>query len=90
MQPSKRRALVMLRDPSVDFGRLAELIEQDPATSAQLLKVANSVAYGGINKVARLDLAFARLGCRTLRSVILAITTKGLMIRTGTIMDIEE
>ena len=78
-----QRALIMLHDPGVDFGRLAELIEQDPAVAAEVLRIANSVAYRGIAEVARLDLAFARLGSRTLRSIILALSTKGLMIQTG-------
>ena len=34
------------RDPDADFGRLVPLIERDPGLSADLLRFANSAAYG--------------------------------------------
>lgn len=78
-----QRALLMLNDREVNFQRLARVIEQDPAVSAEVLRVANSVAYRGIREVTRLDLAFGRLGHRTLQSMIMAMTVKGLAIAPG-------
>jgi HD-like signal output (HDOD) protein len=78
-----QRALILLHDPDVDFKQLAKLIGQDPSTAAEVLRVANSVAYCGVDKIVRLHLAFARIGCRTLRSIFLAISVKGLLIQVG-------
>ena len=78
-----QRALVLLHDPYIEFKELAELLAQDAATAARVLRAANSAAYRGINGVVRLDAACARLGSRTLRSLILAVSAKGLLIRIG-------
>lgn len=78
-----QRALVMLRDKNVSFHHLSDLVEQDPVLTAEVLKVANSVAYRGMSEILRLDQAFARIGQRALRSMILAMTFKGVAIRTG-------
>jgi len=77
------RALVMLRDPNVDYGKLAAVVKEDPATAADVLRVANSAAYGRLFKVAGLETAFVRLGRRTVRSILMATALKRLTIRTG-------
>lgn len=71
-----QRALGMLQDEHVDFGRLSKVIQEDPAIAAKLLRVVNSTAYSRMFKTDRLEVAFARLGCRTVRSIILAMTLK--------------
>lgn len=78
-----QRALLMLQDENVNFPRMAELVEQDPAVTASVLKVVNSAAYRGINEISRLELAFARLGRRKLRSLLLSMSMQGMTIRTG-------
>lgn len=78
-----QRALAMLADEDLDFGKLARVVEQDPAITARILRVANSVAYRGIVEVTRLDLAFARLGRREVRSLILALSVNKILITTG-------
>lgn len=78
-----QRALMALRDPNVDYRKLAELIEQDPVVTAEVLRVVNCVGYRGIREVRRLDAAFTRLGQRNLRSVLLGVSCKGLMIKIG-------
>jgi HD-like signal output (HDOD) protein len=77
------RALMMLRDPNVDYGKLAAVVKEDPATAADVLRVANSAAYGRLFKVAGLETAFVRLGRRTVRSILMATALKRLTIRTG-------
>lgn len=78
-----QRALSMLGGENTKFSSLAELIGQDPALSADVLRIANSAAFRGIREIANLEQAFSRLGTRELRSLILTRHTKGLMIRTG-------
>ncbi|MBK8916168.1 MAG: HDOD domain-containing protein [Phycisphaerales bacterium] len=77
------KALMQLREAAVDFRSLADVVQQDPALTAQVLRVANSVAHRGFTEIRTLDLAFARLGQRTVRSVILGTTLRALAIRTG-------
>ncbi|QOJ15909.1 MAG: HDOD domain-containing protein [Planctomycetia bacterium] len=77
------KALIQLRENTVDFRALADVVQQDAALTAQLLRVANSVTYRGFSEIRSLDLAFARLGQRTVRSVILGTTIRALAIRTG-------
>ncbi len=76
-----QRALAMLQDENVDFGRLSKVVQDDPAIAAKLLRVVNSTAYSRMFKTNRLELAFARLGCRTVRSIILAMTLKTVTMR---------
>lgn len=78
-----QRALHALRGDDANYRKVAELVEQDQVLAAEILRVANSVSYRGLREIRQLDLAFARLGLRTLRSVILGATLKGLSIRTG-------
>ena len=78
-----QRALVLLHDKEVDYHALAKTIGDDPAIAAEVLRVVNSSAYARLFKVSQLETAFARLGCSTLRSILVAMTVKGIVIRTG-------
>lgn len=83
LSTAAQRAMSMLNDPTVDCAKLADVLGRDPTAAAELLRVANSVAFRGIRDVNRLDLACARLGRRALESIILALTTKSLLLRKG-------
>jgi HD-like signal output (HDOD) protein len=76
-----QRALILLQDENVHFGRLSRVIQDDAAIAAKLLRVVNSTAYSRMFKTDRLELAFARLGCRTVRSIILAMTLKTVTMK---------
>lgn len=75
-----QRALGMLQDEDVDYLRLAKVIQDDPAIAARVLRMVNSTAYSRLFKISRIDLAFARLGRRTLQSIILAMTLKNVTV----------
>lgn len=77
------QALLKLRDAEVDYRALAEILQQDATLAAQVLRVANSVRYRGFAEIRSLDLAFARIGQRALRTIVLSSTMQGLSIRTG-------
>jgi HD-like signal output (HDOD) protein len=75
------RAMVMLGSVDVDYRALAGVVSEDPALTAQVLRVANSALYGGVQQVRSLELAFARLGQRTVRGTIMSATLRALSIR---------
>ena len=77
------RALLMLRGDNADYRALSKVISEDPAITAQILRVANSAACGGVVEIRSLEQAFARLGQRTVRSVILSASLRNLSIRVG-------
>lgn len=77
------RALLMLRGDNANYRDLSKVVSEDPAITAQILRVANSAAYGGVTEIRSLENAFARLGQRTVRSVILSASMRQLSIRIG-------
>lgn len=67
------RLLALLEDPEFDMGELTELISQDPALTAKVLKVANSAYYGFAQQIDTLDRAVAVLGLNMLKSLTLSV-----------------
>ena len=78
-----QRALALIGSENTNYRKLSELVSQDPVLSADVLRVANSVAFRGIREISSLEHAFSRLGTRELRSLILTRHMKGLVIKTG-------
>ena len=66
----------LLADPEFSMDKLVELIGQDQSLVAKLIKVSNSVLYGGAGEVGSLRQALARLGTRTVKSLVLATSTR--------------
>lgn len=62
----------LLSDPNSSPEELETLIGQDQALVAKLIKVSNSVLFGGFQKVASLQRALTRLGVRTVKNLVLA------------------
>lgn len=56
----------------LDSKKLVTLLEEDPLLCANILKLSNSAAYGGKNKIASLTQAVTRLGFTITRGVIMA------------------
>ncbi len=52
----------LLLDPDNALGPIADLIKRDAALAAHLIRVGNSVAYGGEQRVGSVEEAVARLG----------------------------
>jgi putative nucleotidyltransferase with HDIG domain len=67
------KLLALLEDPEFDIGELTELISQDPALTAKVLKVANSAYYGFAQEIDTLDRAVALLGINMLKSLVLSV-----------------
>lgn len=74
---SKLLALLEAKDP--EPRALVEVIQTDPAVSAQVLKLANSAAVTRGVEITTVQLATTRLGFRTVASVALAASTKALL-----------
>lgn len=72
------KVLELLNDQNVNYSKLGEVISNDPAVSARMLKVANSSFYSMKREIKTLEHAIAIVGERTLRSLVLAASLEGL------------
>lgn len=66
------------KDPNLDIVALARIIEHDPATSAQLLRIANSPLVRRDVKVADLSKAISLLGMSYCTKLAVSLSTKQL------------
>ncbi len=70
-------------DPETSISDIKDLIEQDPAIAAKLLKMANSALYGFPSAINSIAHAISLLGTRTVRNIVLAISLKKSFHRFG-------
>jgi len=61
-----------LADPSVDSGKVAAIIQKDPAVSAKVLQVCNSAFFRLPRRVSSIQQAVSYLGLSTVRSMVLS------------------
>ncbi|MFO7973033.1 MAG: HDOD domain-containing protein [Candidatus Hydrogenedentota bacterium] len=73
-----QRVVSLAHDPLATMGDMADAINQDPVIATKLLKLANSVAFGGIHEVKNLDQACARLGIKEIVHTVQAVAYSGL------------
>ena len=66
-----QKLLVALNDSEVDFSEITEAIEYDGAITSNILRTANSAAYGGRVRVEHVRDAIVRLGTVTLLDIML-------------------
>jgi HD-like signal output (HDOD) protein len=66
----------MLDDFNVSISKLSEVIGVDQALSAKVLKHCNSAQYGFSRKITTIKDAIAKIGFKTLKSMIFAIVSK--------------
>lgn len=67
-------------DPDVNLSMMADVIAQDPALSARLVKVANSAFMGRSVKVESLNQAVTRIGLRQIKNIATAIAMEQLFV----------
>lgn len=65
-----------LNDEEVAIVEVSELIEKDVALASQILKVANSPAYGALNTISNIQHAIMMLGLDEVRSLLLAFAVE--------------
>lgn len=76
-RPAATRVLQLADDPNTDGARLAEAIDVDPMMTAQILRIANSAAFGMSHRVASTQHAVSVIGFDAVRSVA-ALVASGL------------
>jgi HD-like signal output (HDOD) protein len=68
----------LMRDEDrADSHSVADIVATEPAIAASTLRLANSVAYGGLKQVLELDEAVGRVGMRQVASLATTIATRG-------------
>ncbi len=61
-----------------DAQRVARVIENDPAITAKLIRIANSARYGGARSIATLPEAIARIGLETTHRLVISFALREL------------
>jgi len=72
------KVLELLQDPKTTVDDLAKAIASDQAVSARVLKIANSSFYSLRRQVTTLEHAIVIMGEKTLKSLVLASSLKGI------------
>src|ERR1043166_3413857 len=84
MMPQVARKVVELVSTETSTaGQLAELLEKDPNITTRILKISNSAFYGLRREVRTVQQAIVILGFKSLRSMVVASSSKALHKRFG-------
>lgn len=67
-------------DPDIDLNKVAEVVGQDPALSARMIKIANSAYMGRTVKVETLYQAITRIGLRQIKNIATALAMEQLFV----------
>lgn len=67
-------------DPDIDANKIANLILRDAAIAAGIMRSANSVGIGGVNKAKTLQQAVSRIGLNRIRSLVFTIAMEQMFI----------
>ncbi len=78
-----RKALDTLNKDGCTVDDLTGIIEKDQAIAARILKISNSALYGLRQEVTSLQYAMMVLGFKTIKSLVLAATTRSLYKKFG-------
>jgi putative nucleotidyltransferase with HDIG domain len=72
MPPSAAEVLRVVQDPRADASRIMKAIQHDPGLTANVLRLANSAAFGGGNRIGSLQEAVVRIGARRIVRLVMA------------------
>lgn len=75
----------LLRDPDASTSEVAELLSQDPAVAAKVLRLCNSAYFSGGRQITDMRAAVTRLGMQALRTLVLASETFGSVQSAGNV-----
>lgn len=73
------RILEEVRSPNVNTRKMAEFVSKDPVLASTVLRVANSVLYGGRTEITDLPFAMVRIGLQQVRNLVLALVLRSRM-----------
>jgi HD-like signal output (HDOD) protein len=77
----------LMNNPNVSLAQLENVIKQDPAITARVIKTANSVLYRAANEITSLQQAMARIGLRNVKDIVI---TLGIQSKTFNIANFED
>ncbi|WP_031386003.1 HDOD domain-containing protein [Desulfonatronum thiodismutans] len=63
----------LLRDPQMDMGALANVLQHDPGITANILRLANTPYFGSMSRVNNLRDAVVRLGAKRVSQLLLTV-----------------
>lgn len=72
LSPVALQIVELVQDPEADMTQIVDIIEYDPAVTANVLRLANSAYFGGNRSIASLRDAIVRLGLRRIFHVAMA------------------
>jgi HD-like signal output (HDOD) protein len=78
-----RKMLDTMGDENCSLTDLGEIIEKDQTLTARVLKISNSAMYGLRQQVTSLQHALMILGLKTIRSLVLSVSTRSLYKKFG-------
>ena len=73
LPPIAHKILVLANDPLLSIDELMDIVEIDPAISAKILSVANSVFFGYPLRTTQLNDAIMRIGTNNVKSIAVGI-----------------
>jgi len=71
-----KKVVKSLANPNSNLSELSKLISTDQALSARILKIANSAMYYCQREITTLTMAMSRIGFASLKSIVVAVSTK--------------
>jgi HD-like signal output (HDOD) protein len=78
-----RKLLEAISDENASIDELSNIIEKDQTIAARVLKISNSALYGLRQEITSLNQAIMILGFKTIRSLVLSVSTKSLYKKFG-------
>ena len=78
-----RKLLEAIGNENASIDELTSIIEKDQTIAARVLKISNSALYGLRQEIASLSQAIMILGFKTIRSLVLSVSTKSLYKQFG-------
>ncbi|HUX07361.1 MAG TPA: HDOD domain-containing protein [Acidobacteriota bacterium] len=75
------KVMSMIGDPSISANHLQAMISRDQALTVKVLKIANSAMFGVSRDITTLSHAIVILGFSTIRSIVLAASSKSIYAR---------
>ena len=76
------QVVTLCSDEECGSAELAAILKQDPALSANVLRIVNSSAYAPEEPIVSLQQAASRLGTGALRRIAVAVSVQGTLFRT--------
>ncbi len=73
-----RRVAAAIQSEKTSMSDLAAIVREDSAIAANVLRVANSAAYGGLHTVSELTAACSRLGQKTVANIVQSVASKAI------------